>query len=335
MGRQINNRMQWWSEKYGMVPNSQSGFRRGRFCIDNITNLTSYVHIGLMYKQYTAAAFLDVRAAFDSVQINVLLEKLAGMGVPINVLSFISNWSYSRLASFTSQEGMRIIYKGLPQGGVLSPLLYNIYVGNIFEGISDDTRISQYADDTALYCRNTSLEIARRSLERAVEEIRVNLSVIGLDLSPEKTEIVVFNNRNFRTGSIAFSIGDQTRHNSHAVKFLGVHLDAKLSYRAHIDKLYIQCSKTLNIIKFLRGVLWGCHPGTLLCIYKSLVRSRLEYASFIYFPNKQYLKKKLDSIQARAIKLGFGLRTSTPTNVVFAEAGVPFLQDRATFLGKT
>ena len=87
-----------------MVPDSQSGFRRGRSCIDNITNLTSYVHTGLMYKQYTAAAFLDVRAAFDSVQINVLMEKLACLGVPINVLSFIANWSYSRLARLPAKR---------------------------------------------------------------------------------------------------------------------------------------------------------------------------------------------------------------------------------------
>ena len=76
-------------------------------------------------------------------------------------------------------------------------------MANIFEGISDDVRISQYADDTALYCRSSSLEIARRSLEKAIKEIGVNLSILGLgSRTGGKTEIVIFNNRNLRTGSI-------------------------------------------------------------------------------------------------------------------------------------
>ena len=95
--------------------------------MDNVSNLCSHIHAGFYYKQHTMAAFLDISASFDNVQSNILVNFL---GILINTLSLIANWCYSRIITSLS-FGKRVLYKGLPQGGVLSPLLYNLYVSKI------------------------------------------------------------------------------------------------------------------------------------------------------------------------------------------------------------
>lgn len=94
--------------------------------------------------------------------------------------------------------------------------------------------------------------------------------------------------------------------NSENVKFLGINLDSAVSFRGHINEIYAKFSKLINIIKFLRGVLWGSHQNTLITIYKSLIRSRMDYASFVYFHNAKHLINKLKSVQMKAINLAAG-----------------------------
>ncbi|XP_076291049.1 uncharacterized protein LOC143214198 [Lasioglossum baleicum] len=172
MERMINNRLLWWCETTNQLPPSQMGFRKGRSSIDNIFNITAYIRTGFVLNQVTAAAFLDVSAAYDNVQWNILLKKLSEIGIPFNTLSFIANWSYCRFASSPSFQGVRTIFKGLPQGGVLSPLLYNLYVADIFKGIPKEVHISQYADDIALYSRSSALRDVKISIERALNKCR-------------------------------------------------------------------------------------------------------------------------------------------------------------------
>ncbi|XP_076282897.1 uncharacterized protein LOC143210184 isoform X1 [Lasioglossum baleicum] len=332
--RMINTRLQWWFEYNNMIPSTQSGFRRGRSCTDNLANLNAYVRVGFINKEFTVSAFLDVKSAFDNVQYNLLLQKLSRLSIPNRMLSFIANWMYCRYAQFDNQQEIRYIHIGLPQGGVISPLLYNIYVSQLLDGIPEEIQISQYADDIALYYRNISLDKAKQYIEQAIDRIIENLHDIGLELSPNKSEVIIFNNRNLRPNSIPVRIGQHTKLNSGQVKFLGMIFDSKLTFELHISKLRQQCFKALNIIKYLRGVWWGSDPETLLTIYRTYIRSRLDYGSFVYFPEPDWLRRRLETIQATAIKLALGLRTSTPTNVVLAEAGTPYLQHRAAYLGK-
>ena len=108
--------------------------------------------------------------------------------------------------------------------------------------------------------------------------------------------------------------------NSESVKFLGVNLDSALSFLGHINEIHAEYFKLINIIKFLREVWWSSHPDTLITIYKSLIRSGMDCASFVYFLSAKHLMNKLESVQTRAIELTFGLRMSSPNSVALTEA---------------
>lgn len=125
----IKNRLQWWCEFNNFLPPSQSGFRKGRSCADNLANLMLQAEHTLSKNKDLLAAFLDVCGAFDHVNIEILLQKLASIGCSTKVLKFIKFLTFQRtIFADALGEHYRVTYKGVPQGGVLSPLLFIIYI---------------------------------------------------------------------------------------------------------------------------------------------------------------------------------------------------------------
>lgn len=111
------------------------------------------------------------------------------------MVKFIGFLTYKKNVSSQYNDAPRHVYKGVPQGGVLSPLLYIVYVSSMSEGLPDYVVISQFADDIALYTSAPTTRAMRTSLEMAIEIICTNLDAIGLPLSPSKTQLIHFHAR--------------------------------------------------------------------------------------------------------------------------------------------
>lgn len=239
-----------------------------------------------MERKHVLAVFLDVQGAFDNVNIDILLTKLSSIGCSTRVIEFISFLARERLilTAYTGEE-IRRLYK-VPQGGrVLSPLLYLIYVSNIADGISSSVTLSQFADDIAASVKSRSIKRCKNLLQKAVDKIGQNLFDLGLELSPGKTQLLHFNNQKIVPGNSVIKIKEHTVKSCESVRFLGIIFDYELIFNHHVDHVYKKCSRALNIIKYLCGTWWGSSPVTLLCLYKSLIRSSIDYGSYIYFPS--------------------------------------------------
>ena len=339
MERLLNSRLLWWVEHNGILPHYQSGFRKGRSCSDNIGTLVTTADTGYRTKKYTAAAFLDINSAFDNVQRQILLQQLDQLGISGNITHFISNMMYERQAQFIGSLNLEKnhhsynIYKGLPQGGVLSPLLFNLYVRNIMDNIPCEIMITQYADDIALIAQNSDSDHVKTTITKAVQTIRTNLQEIGLDLATAKTELLWFGNSPRMPCSVSIQIDDIPIHSKPVVKFLGVRIDNRLNFQTQTEHVIKHCSKALNVIRFLRGTWWGCDPQTLILVYKSLIRAKIEYGSIWYYPVNNSHRRKLEGIQNEAIRLALGYRRTTPVNIIQAESKLPSIMDRTTLLG--
>ena len=234
----IKNRLQWYCEDQNIMPNNQSGFRKGRSCNDNLADLMLQADQALTKKKDLLAVFLDVRGAFDNVNCDILLQKLSSIGCSITLVKYVKFLTHSRRL-FTASLGndYRYCFKGVPQGGVLSPLLYIIYVKDIAIGIPKSVTVSQLADDICCYCKFSPLRKCKNVIEKAAEILRKNLYYFGLDIAPDKTILIHFNNKNIPPGETHLKIGEHTIKSSETVKFLGITFDYKLSFASHINTL--------------------------------------------------------------------------------------------------
>ena len=285
----IKNRLQWWVEYLNIIPINQCGFRKGRSCADNLTNLLLFTEEALFHNQDVYVAFLDVNSAFPSVNIDILLNTLASIDCSENLVKFIKHITHERyIFTDTLGDQYRIVGKGVPQGGVLSPLLFIIYTSKILENIpvkflGGETKISLFADDIELHSKN------KKELEDCISIISKNLQDLDLNLSPKKTKFLHINNKNILPGQTSIKVDEFRIKSSETARFLGINFDYKLSFSNQVNEIEKKCRRALNIIKFLNGTWWGSHPDTLIVLYKSYIRSIIDYGCFIYFPKTSKL----------------------------------------------
>ena len=165
----IKNKLQFWVETQNILPPSQSGFRKGQSTCDNVTNFLLFIEESFSNKKDVLAAFLDVQGAFDNVNIDLLLTKLADIGCPYNLIKFVKHICTDRhIFTVETESNYQTANKGLPQGGVLSPLLYCIYVAAIINNIPSKVNISQFADDLVICSSFSTVEECRTIIESSV-----------------------------------------------------------------------------------------------------------------------------------------------------------------------
>ncbi|CAB0034761.1 unnamed protein product [Trichogramma brassicae] len=328
----VRNRLQWYAEVHHWLPRSQHGFRKGLSCSDNLTNLLLKTEEAFLTGREVFAAFLDVEGAFDNVNIDILIDKLASLGCSLNTILFIKFITHERFIH-TEIDGLkRRSCRGVPQGSVLSPLLYAIYVASVTEGLPACVHVSQFADDLAIFTVSGDSGCSITTLEHSISTLDQNLGGLGLRIAPSKTNFIHFNRKKIAPGNRRINVGGLAVKSGNNIRFLGVILDYELSFKAQIDNVHAKCSSSLNIIKFLRGTWWGSHPDTLIILYKCFIRSIIDYASFVYLPTTSHLLQKLERIQFAAIRLALGYRQSTPTNILLAESKLPSIEERARLM---
>lgn len=336
----INNRLYWWIERSQVLPISQMGFRSRRSCADNLAILQSDIYNNWNANSNTYSLFLHVKGAYDNVLWDILIPKMTRLKLPVPVVRFIFNLISSREVHFKFMDVdiIRHTHKGLPQGCVLSPTLYSIYVADLEEFLQFNPNIKtlQYADDVCLYISLSNRIDALAGLEEAGNKLADWYDSLGLELAPDKTQLCIFNrNNNQRDRFWSIRVRNTIIHAVPSVRFLGIVFQNNLKWNRQIDRIVASCSKPMAVMSFLRTTWWGSDPALLLSIYKSLVRSRLEYGAFVWYNLPQYLIQKLNVIQSQAIRLALGYRRTTPINVMLHEAREPPLTARFEFLGRS
>ncbi|XP_043514066.1 uncharacterized protein LOC122530817 [Frieseomelitta varia] len=196
----IKSRLQWWPKTSDLFPSSQASFRPGRSCADNLTMLTMSVKEAFSMGKDVLACFL-VKGAFDNVNSDILMKKFSTMECPHNIVNLVNFLTHERNVTFVVNDSyifIRKVFKGLSQGGVLSPLLYLIYVNDIIVSLNPFIQISQFANDIAIYCPVTIPSKSKRTLEKTITILGANFDHLGLSLALEKTILIHFNQKEIR-----------------------------------------------------------------------------------------------------------------------------------------
>ena len=331
MERMVNTRLVWYLESNKLLHPNQYGFRRNRSTTDILTHIDSYIKTAFAYRQHVVAVFFDLQKAYDTTWKHHILKTLVDFGLKGHLPAFIKNFLSERLIkvkvgnSFSDPFPQ---YEGVPQGSVLSCSLFAIAINKPPTCMPDYIESSLYVDDFAILTKSASLSSAQRRIQLAVNRAYRWSSAHGFQFFLLKTVSMHFHRRRGVFPPLNISLNNTVIPQVTEVKFLGLLLDPKLWWNAHLRYLRKKCLKTLDLIKCLAHFRWGADRTTLLTIYRALVRSQMDYGCQVYSSASETSLRMLDTIHHLGISLSIGAFRTTPVESLYVESGEPSLSLR-------
>lgn len=324
----------------------QFGFRPGYSTEDAVLQLTNKISSILDDKRNCIAVFLDLAKAFDTVSIPLLLKKLEYLGIRGLALEWFRSYLTNRSQVTKIDENISInlpITFGVPQGSVLGPTLFIIYVNDLISLIDNNyTNIICYADDTALIFDGDSWsetsQRAEMGLKSAVEWLNSNL----LTLNTSKTKFLCFHKTisSKPKSQINLKIHAECNNPSlchcpvieqvRSIRYLGVIVDDKLSFNAHISGVASKVRKLTHVMYRIRD---AADPKTALMVYTALCESIITYCITSWGGSAKTSMLELERAQRAVLKVLLKRKKRFSTFALYSEAGV--LSVRQIFILRT
>ena len=329
--RLVLARLSFLLESKELLSPLQAGFRPGRSTTDQIVLLTQSISDGFHISRpahRTVLATVDFSRAFDSVWHPALFHKLLASGLPPCFVRWTQSFLSDRRAHVTirdSASGSFRIRRGVPQGSVLGPVLFNIFINDLSSVLPPNVRFSLYADDLAIWASSPSPALATAAVQAALQRLEAWSLQWQLLLNPAKCEVSFFSTAT-REASFRPSLsllGNPLSFNA-SPTFLGVTLDRTLSFSSHSSSLRAACFPRLKSLRAVSTASWGPSKESLASIYRTFLLPALSFSSpgwypFIYAKHLQ----PLEALHHSACRAITGCVSSSPTSLLLLEAGLP------------
>jgi hypothetical protein len=298
------NRLLNYLEKFNMLSPDQFGFRPNHSTYMPILKLSDIVTENFESGKYTIGIFFDLTKAFDVIDHKILLAKLNYYEIRGISHRWFSNYLSNR-QQFTyvnsSKSTCLNINFGVPQGSILGPLLFIIFINDL-PNVSSLFKYLLFADDTNVLASHTNLHelvtITNNELCKINEWFQINKLFLNID----KTNYIIFhsNRKTLPLNIHKIKIKDMELTQKTSTKFLGVTIDQNLNWKEHTSQIALKISKNMNII---RHILKLINKNALLKLYHSMIHPYLTYCNIVWCFNYKCITNRLQILQNKAIKL--------------------------------
>ena len=329
MERIVNQRLQWHLESQRTIAPEQLGFRQYRSTEDQTTHLSQVIEDAFQAKKVMLAAFIDLQKAFDKVWKSGLVVKLLRAGICGNMLRWTKSYLHNRKARVlvNGHSGRKVLLRqGVPQGGVLSPTLFILFINDIVADLPKGVNAALYADDLVLYCTEEFATTARHRMQLALDKLTAWSKKWCVTINKDKSSATLFTLTAQKAG--ALTLGDQQLGYEDEQTYLGITFDKRLTWRKQIENAESKARKKLGIMRKLAGTEWGANERILNQVYKGTVRPHLEYGSSSFMTAAQTHQDTLEKVQNQALRIITGAVRSTPIEKMQQITGIPPLKQR-------
>ena len=301
MERLISQHIQRHIKKNNLLSNVQHGFMSNKSTTTNLLEATNFWTEHLQHHIPVDVVYLDFSKAFDRVAHQRLLRTLSSYQLDKETVIWIKSFLSNRLQQVRVNNSFSSLHKvtsGVPQGSVLGPLLFNIFINDSASLVKSN--ILLFADDTKLY--STVAPDGSSHIQDDLDSLQEWSEDVQLLYNPSKCKVMHMGVNNPST-DYTMTSQDGTVHVLESIneqKDLGVMIDNKLSYKSHILS---KVSKANQMTSIIRKSFTNLDHIIFPQLFKALIRPHVEYASCIWSPSVKYLSKKIEGVQRRASKL--------------------------------
>ena len=322
----LTSQLMRFAENRKIFHPNQHGFRKHHGCEKQLIELTSDIANTLDDGEETVACVLDFSKAFDKVNHNKLLLKLAQYGVSYQLVSWIDDFLTGRTQRVVvdgEQSSEAAVTSGVPQGSVIGPTMFLFYINDLPDNLRCEVRL--FADDTIIYNTASNHQILQEDLLK-LENWE---NTWDMEFHPSKCSQITFS-RKRQPSDQPLHLHDTLIPKTESIKYLGVTLDTKNNWNMHVNNTAARGNSTLGFIK--RNVL-TTSENVKATAYKQLVRPVLEYASAAWDSVSDTAAKCLEAVQRRAARFICGIRRTdrkTSTTGLMQRLNLPPLAQRRT-----
>ena len=314
------------------LTHSQSGFRQKDSTSFQLLRIVQEWSDHLDSSKYVGVLFFDLKKAFDKVWHKGLLCKLEAAGIRGLALTWFRSYlsdRQQRVRIGSSSSPPLPVEAGVPQGAILSPLLFLIYINDITSCIdqTSGSKINLFADDTSLYMTNEDPRRLESSLQLAADALLSWFHEWQLLVNVQKTALMLLRRRGMHPAAISIKINGQNLAQQPTHKHLGLTFNDTLTWTDHIETI---CSKAARQIGFLFRIRKRLSVVSRQHLYTASIRCTLEYGSLVWCGLSGKDVRKLESIQRRAARMITGTSPSADLShpILLAHAGLTSLTSR-------
>ena len=264
-----------------LIHKHQYGFRKNHSTEYAALHIVNYLNYEMDRNRTPTNVYLDLSKAFDTLSHNILLRKLKHYGVCDLALNLMKSYLENRKQFVQFDEcisEMKAIHKGVPQGSILGPLLFLIYINDILNS-SNLFNFLMYADDTTLYCCLEDIDSVNKQqvLNNELKSVHFWLSANKLTLNVNKSRytcMLFSKHKNTQMAKLNLQINNSNIQSTSEFNFLGLHINTKLDWDTHVDVVGNKISRVSGIIKKLQLIF---PREILLTIYNALILPHINY----------------------------------------------------------